>query len=578
MDISKIDFSYIELFDLSYESAESVFGIDPIAAPAKKQKKIRKYIQQNYIDSEIYSPACPEVMQYVGKEVSDKDFIEFIKACHDYVQINGTHKKQLFNEFSTDFSEEVKAALWALLERDCHLGNFRMVGENAQIDVDNGAGYDRTLTLVNATGVPKGRVDNLSFEHGSLIKQDYEYILSGEAEDYDEDSSNFFSIRFTDAKVDIVLSKAGEGLFMQTPWTHLESIAVDIFDKYIYLPAEYLNDREREILPLIAEISKLSYWAVIPDEFKSVGFPQLRAYIVKYGYNELLPLVERLEKEYFDGNKKYSIIEKLTSKLNTQKYEPLWRELYNILVESQAEYPSRTELFCPTELLNETRSNIQKLMEAHGYSGEYPDFVKKGAIRGIRLAESYDENHFVGHEKNVVYHIHCTEEYFGEHLMIQFLCGTELLKKNETAGDVYSCVFNAKGRRLFQTMSYESEYINFNGEVETQDLEQRVEIAVKKAELIKLTKEERREIGDVELDFWQRFLIGFLAIIVLGFVAGVICTVGFMLLGVILCLIFAIPQAIPDMFTDLPWWKFFLFAWALLDGAMVLIIVFEKRK
>lgn len=572
MDVSEIDFSYIELFDLSYENSKLFFGVEPIAASAKVQKKIRKWIEKKYIEGEIYPPSCPEVMQYIGKEVSNEIFFEFIKACHDYVQLNGTHKKQLFDEFSTDFSEEVKAAFWALLERDCYCSNSKAV-EKAQINVDYGPGYDRTLTLVKATGIPKGRIDNLYFENGSLIKQDYEYILSGEAENFGEELTTPFSIRFTDAKVDITLSRADEQMFMGTPWMHLEAIAVDIFDKYIYLSDKYLNDKEKEILPLIAEISKLSYWAMIPDEFKSAEFPQLKAYIAKFGYDELLPLVENLEKEYFNENKKYRVVEKLVSKLNTQKFEPLWRELYNILVNTQEEYPSRVDLLCPTNLLNETRSNIQKLMEAHGYSGQYPDFVKKGEIRGVCLTESYDKSYLIGAEKNVVYHIHCTEEYFSEHLMVEFLCGTELLKKDEVAGDIYSCMFNAKGRRLFKTMSYESDYIN-DGELETQDLEQRVQIAVKKAELIKLTKEERKEFGDFDSPFWLLLLIS----IAIGGVISIISTIGFMLIGVILCLIIAHPQFIPDMFTEIPWWKNFLLEWAILDIAIVFMAMFIKRR
>lgn len=573
MDVSKIDFRCIETFNLSHEMAKNVFKADPIAASARKQKKIRKWVEKNYIEDEMFPTSCPEVMQYIDKEVSDKDFFEFIKACHEYVQINDTNKKRLFDKFSADFSDGVKSAIWKLLKDGIFYSNFRRVGTDAQIDLEFGSGYDRTLTLINASGIPEGSFDCLHFLCEPFVRQDDKYILSGEAENFGEELTTPFSIRFTDAKVEITLSRADEQTLMGTPWAWLESIAADILDKHIFLPDKYFNDKEKEILPLIAEISKLSYWAMIPDEFKSAEFPQLKAYIAKFGYNELLPLVENLEKEYFNENKKYRVVEKLVSKLDNQKYEPLWREMYNILVKTQEEYPSRVDLFCPTDLLNETRSNIQKLMEAHGYSGQYPDFVKKGEIRGVRLTESYDKSYLIGAEKNVVYHIHCSEEYFSEHLMVEFLCGTELLKKDEVAGDIYSCLFNAKGRRLFKTMSYESDYIN-DGELETQDLEQRVQIAVKKAELIKLTKEERKEFGDFDSPFWLLLLIS----IAIGGVISIISTIGFMLIGVILCLIIAHPQFIPDMFTEIPWWKNFLLEWAILDIAIVFMAMFIKRR
>ncbi|MCH5303294.1 MAG: DUF3878 family protein [Ruminococcus sp.] len=571
MDISKIDKNLIERFDSSYTIAEYVFGVEPIAASAKTQKKIRKWIEKNYIGDEIYHQ---NVMRYIGKEVSDKRFLEFIKACHDQIQLNGTRKKQLFDKFSVDLTEEVKNAIWELLEYDVYCSNVRKAGNDAQINVGYTTGCERTLTLVNASGIPEGRIDCLSFENGAFIKQDDEYILSGEVENYEEDLSTSFSIRFTDAKIDTPLFRADEQLFLDTPWDYLESIAGAILDKYI-LSAEYLNDREKELLPLIAEISKLSYWRYIPDEFKSADFTQLKFYIIRFEYNELLPLVEVLEKEFFDENKKERIIKKLVSKLNTQKYEPLWREIYNILVKSQENYKSKETVCCQKELLKETRSNIQRLMEFHGYSGQYPDFTKKGSTRGVHLAESYDMSYFVGAKKNVVYHIHCIEEYFNEYFTIQFLCGTELLKKNENAGDIYSCLFNAEGRRLFQTISYESDRVNFDGERETDDLEQRVQIAVKKAELIKLTKKEREEIMGYDFTYWKLFLLVFIG---MGGLFGIFMTIGLILIGIVLCLIFAMPQKIPSMFLEIPWWSLFLLAWVLFGGAMGVITVLAKRK
>ncbi|MGN1160655.1 MAG: DUF3878 family protein, partial [Candidatus Fimenecus sp.] len=515
-----------------------------------------------------------EVMYYIGKEVENEDFFKFLKACHDQIQLNGTQKEQLFDKSSAALIEEVKSAIWALLEHDTYCNNIRKVGTDAQIDVYDGECYTRTLTLINAADIPEGKIDCLSFENGSLIKQDEEYILFGEAENYEEDLPTPFAIRFTDARVDVTLFRADEQIFSETPWMHLQSVAGSILSKYI-LPGEYLNDSEKELLPLIVEISKLSYWTYIPDEFSSADFSQLKSYIVKFEYKELLPFIENLEKEFFNDNKKDRIIKKLMSKLNTQKYEPLWRELYNILVESQSDYLSKAVVCCPTELLNETRLNIQKLMESHGYSGKYPDFVKKGDIHGIRLADSYDLSYFIGAEKNATYYIHCTEAYFNQHLTIQFICGTELLRKNETSGDIYSCLFNAKGRRLFQTISYESGYVNLDGEYESDDLEKRVKIAVKKSQLVKLTKEERKEIYGFDIPYWKLFLFVF---IVMGGLYGIFMTIGFMLIAIVACLVFAEPQTIPSMFTDLPWWAVFLSTWILFGGAMGIVTVLAKRK
>ena len=154
-----------------------------------------------------------------------------------------------------------------------------------------------------------------------------------------------------------------------------------------------------------------------------------------------------------NSKKRENRIRKLVSRLNSQKYEPLFRELYGRIARSQEEYPVRAEACCPPELLREKRAKIQTGMESLGYTGSYPDFIKCGTIRGIHPVGSYEKLYFVGMEKRAVFHIHCREFVVGEGLGIEFLCGTELLRKGESAGDICSCLFNAGGRRYFKTVS-----------------------------------------------------------------------------------------------------------------------------
>lgn len=557
MDISKIDMSFIELFDLIYTVAKCVFEVEPAQAPAKTQKKIRKWVEKTYIDGGDYPT---EVMHYIGKGVGNEDFFKFLKACHEHILLNRTHKKQLFDNSCAGLTEDVRTVLWALLEGDACCGNIRKAGADIQIDLESGACYDRTLTLINSSLISDQETDCLSFVNGTLVKRDGEYSLFGE--DYD--------IRFTDARVDVSIYRADEPI-SGTPWVYLTSVASDILDKYASSD-KYLNDREKELLPLIVDIGKLSYGALIPDEFRLDDLSCLKSYIYKFGYDELLPLFESLENRSLDISRKNRIVNKLIFKLNTQKYEPLWRVLRNIIAASQSDYLSKAAARCPAEL-QEARGSIQKLMESHGYSGGYPDFVKKGAIRGIRLAESYDLSYFVTAEKNVVYRIHCTEQYFDGHLIIRFICGTELLRKNETTGGIYSCLFNAKGRRFFKTVCCESGHVNADGEYETDDLEQAVGVAVKRAELLKLTKEERKKF-DGNISYWIIFLFMF---IVMGGLFSVFMTVCFMLIAAV-CGLVTQPQAIPSIITGIPWWKLFLLAWILYGGAMGILTVLAKRK
>ena len=313
---------------------------------------------------------------------------------------------------------------------------------------------------------------------------------------------------------------------------------------------------------------------MIPEEYQKETFPLLRSHIADFGYWELLSYVARREKEFFQRKKEERATRALLSRLNKQKYEPLWRKLYGLLVESQKGYPPKASVCCAEEA-EEARREISRLLGEQGYTGAYPDFVKTGSIRGLRLAEAYGQSHFIAAEKRAVYHIHCTEVAYSGRLMIEMLCGTELLKKGEEPGDVYSCTFDAKGRRLFKTVTYEKERMNMNGEVAADDLEARCRIAVKRTELLALTKEEQKELFGFDFSWKTVFLWAFM---VMGGLFGLLMIAGMMLLSALICLLVGQPGAILEMLTELPWGKLFLLVWLLFGGSMGAITVLTKRR
>ena len=569
MNIANIDIDYIEFFSLCYEMAKNIYEVEPVDATPKMQRKIRKWFDKTYLKNEELSV---ETENFIDKDMSDLEFIQFLKECYDYIQANGTEKKQRFDKFACDLSEEVKSVIWDLVNSEFFCDDIQKTGDCVQINVDFCDGYDRVLTLMNVSGVPEKDYDQISFENGSLEKVNDTYVLAGEVENYEDETTRPFAISFTDAKVDVVLYNSTAQSFNENPWCHLQSVAGSIVDKHS-LSEKYLNDKEKEIFPLCAEISRLSYWAFM-EQGTQLYFPKLKSYISKHGFDELLLLIEKMENN-LDDKQRDKAKKNLVNKLNMKKYEPLWREVYELIADSQKEYPERVSAFCSAEQLNEERAKIQVLMEAHGYSGKYPDFVKCGSLSGVRLAESYDISYFVARQKNVAYHIHCTEEYFCEHLRIEFLCGTQILKKNESVGDIYSCLFNSKGKSFFKTAYYESGFIDDDGEEKSDNLESRVQIAVKRAELKKLTKEEYKEIEGFILPFWKTFLLFFT---LMGGLFAVFMTPAFMFIEVLSCVIVGQANMIPEVFLDTPWWMIFSFCWISFGGAMGLITALVKTR
>ena len=567
LDISSIDISLIRLLASDYNCAMEHFGTEPIYASGKLQRKIRKWLDKNYLCHYVFPEA---VLKFTNKNASDADVITFTKECFDYIEAFDEQKKQLFDAASADLSDEVKEVIWEMLSGATCLREFFKIGEDIKLCLSFGSGYDYSIIFVNASGFPDGLFENFYFANGSLTKQDDVYCLTGETEDY-SDNTEKFTLKFTDAKIHFVAYKLEEQSFNNSPWFHLEYIASSILDKNDLSPS-FVNEQEKALIPLIKEVCNLSYF-----RYTSIGngnkFVNLRKYIDKYHFNELLPLIEKAENLTFESKNRGRVLDKINTLLNKQKYEPLWRAIFDPIVESQKEYPTRTEIYCSEEELQQTRNDIQRLMESLGYSGSYPDFQKCTSLRGLRLEDSYNKSYFISNEKTVICRIHCTEEYFMGRFSVEFLCATEFVRDNEPAKDVYSCLFDCGGKRLFSTVRYNSE--NVYDEEESPDLAQIVEIAAKTAELKKLTRQERSHVMNPDFPSWKLFCLIF---IVLGGLFGVFMTVGFMLIELLVALIFGEIHEFPSLFMSTPWWMILAFCWASFSGIMGIITVIAKLK
>lgn len=347
-------------------------------------------------------------------------------------------------------------------------------GDDLLIHVEHCGSYDRFLTLTNVHTTPELTSDYISFiDDGEFYDHPGKYCLTGAMVNTEDNTTTPIAIYFTDAKVDITISKAGIFCLIQSPWEYLQIVAYDILAKD-FLPGCHLGEAEKELLPLILEIAKLHQLTIIPYELSTSDFTQLKFYVNKYGFDKISAYLEKIEKEKFRSKKQSRLIKKMVRELNTKKCEPLWREFFDKLMASQSSYAPKADIYCGEEALSGLRAHIQSLMEQHGYSGTYPDFTKTK-------------------EKKVVCHIHCVEEFFGvRFMMVGFWCGIEFLTDNEKPGDIFSCLFNTKGRRFFKVICYETEYISEENKILSDDLDTYVQIAAKKAELLKLSKDEKK--------------------------------------------------------------------------------------
>ncbi len=571
IDISKLRGEFISKLAGAYLHATVVFGTDPIEASEAKQRKIRKWISNQYIE---LVHELPEEANIFSIENSDKDVLLLLKECVD-LEKSLTKKKE--DKFEVDFStveETAKSALRKLLQLE-FWPEIKVVGSDIKIITDDSPAFRRILTLKNVDAVPMGKegyyCQNLEMV---LKKEQNRFCFYGELEDPVEETAIPFALTFENAEVEIeVYNSCNNVTFWENPWDFLRTISFAIAMK-VDLPGNYCNSKEKDLLPLIKEIFALEYWMELPEQ-DLFSFSELKKSAQQYGYNKAEILLNKLETIKPGDIAFYKPAKKLIAILCEKQCEPLWRDIYNKIIESQAEYPNKVDSLCDKNLLASVRNDIQTLMESKGYIGTYPDFVKDGVLNGIHLEHSYNITYFVGMEKRVQYHIHCYESFEeNNYLTIQFLCGTAFLKKDEQETDVYDCLFNARGRRLFHTVHH---YIPLQTEedAEADNLENSITIAVKKAECTKLNKAEQKEYYGKLIPGWGMFWWIFL---ISGSMFGIAMTLIMMLLCIITTAVFGLFADIPEMLKTMPWGAVLAIAWIGFGGAMGIVEVLAHRK
>ncbi len=548
MELSKLSINQIELFSEAYSVAEEVFEVEPIFATLNQQKAIRKWVKKTYVDGE----EMPDnVLPFIDGSKTDQEFISFLHECYDYIEQHGTWKHQLFEKATSDFCDDVKKAFAYLLEEKGYCEETWKQEDKFIFRLESCETYVRNLILHLSEEMTIGQYDFLEFKEAQVKKNDNGYTLV--CFGVNSEGTEFpIAVRFVDATVEVHLYRAdcGGNYIFENPWETLSFMASDILSKKT-LGDRYLNRKEKEAVPLLKELKALSFWTSLGDE-EILDFSVLKSYAEKHQFRQLIPLFDKAIKTANDSAKS-----RLLNQLNQAACEPMWREVYALIVESQAGYPKRIDVY-DQEKLCQIRQQITRQLRALGYQGEYPTFKKTGPLKGIHLAYSYHQSYFVGMEKNVEYIVQCNEFLMADDsLAVEFISETALLKKNETITDIYSCAFNKKGRRLLKTHTCFYDQLSL--------IEQYVTIAVKRAECKKLNQSERKLLGTI-FD-WKDFVFCYL------FCGGLFATLMTLAMLIISCLMTIVILGIsyvPEMLREMPWLFVFLFCFVGFGGGMAI--------
>lgn len=562
MDISFLAEDNIRSLSMEYEFLQE----DPFRASSLR-KAMRRRIEDNIgLFYDFPQEAADRIFR-----LDDDDFFTLLKGCHEHEQVRREQRNKRFREASDGLNEDAGNVLIRILLSQSLYGSVAVSVRDNRILVKTG--FYQFLVLTGAEGLPDGDGTIRLCRNSELSRRDGKYVLPFEASD-----GTVTEISFAGLELRTEITRADELAYYSSPWEHLIGIARTIIDKELS-GQELYNESEKAVLPLCTELTKLVGYTIDGGAgFSAGGFPILKEYFGKYSLNKAVHLLDKisdLEASHQNIRKRIFLSQKLLSVLNMKENEPLWRELYETLCASQSGYQTTAEICCNEQKLHKIRDKIERLMKSYGYTGTYPEFEKKAPLQGVHLTESYGLSYFVTAVKNAVYRIRCLEDYEDGKLTVSFLYGTGLWKKGGEVTDFFSLTFNAKGKSRFGFVDFTTETASENGV--GGDLKEIVGIAVKKAELQKLTKKEYALSRSALYSPIRHFLSVFLF---MGGFFGIFFTIGMMIFGAVTCLIDGQPGEILSVLTDFRIWGFTLIAgWVGFGGAMgIITVAAEKRK
>ncbi len=437
--------------------------------------------------------------------------------------------------------------------------HIEQTDSRVEITIESTAAYKRTLIL---EGISKFQTQS---EYADIETQDLSYIeaeqcysYNGRCVEWNDGESPEFDIRFKAVRVEVQVYNCTAGTFFTTePWSMLSFCCCSLVAK-AELGKEYINESEKELLPVMRELDQFYRYNVV------CRFPILISIAERYGYDEVAKAFRLLDGKRAHG-KEYNKLEPLAKNfLSKEKYSPMWRELWDKVCESQKGYPNEVELCVDAGKLSKARAEITKRLREHGYGGEYPYFTKIAPIKGLRLAESYGLTYTVGFKKRVKFSVYCREQGHPDSVSFMFVTGTDLRKTH--GEDIYSCMFNTKGKTLSNSIACPDS----KGEL----LKKRIDIAVKKAELRSLTKEEQLWCDNAAKPF-----NAFSFFMIIGGLFAVFFTLAMMGFACIDAAITSGKDAIPELFdSPTPWVVMFVLSWIGFGLPMTVLKARAKKK
>lgn len=323
--------------------------------------------------------------------------------------------------------------------------------------------FDNSEIRLNGKALSDEKIE-IYYDTVQLIEKNGSYML--EIANYITDE--YYTVKFDNISVLLKAYSAESDnafwFFVSTPWDYVISLANSINAHFCYNVA---TQSEKEIFGLVKHLIGEKYLDAdtVPSELYHL--------IEKHNLKKSIPAPYDLTNPY----------------LCQKKYEPFWRDILNLISESQKDLPSYFEETVSKADFEKHKNMITAELESYGYSGTYPDFYKENSIIKPTLLKTYNLSYVIAFEKYVQHHIRCYSFSDNGVIHTTFFVGTVFQKKANVRSDIYSTMFDCNGKAVFSILSTVNAGAMSEGTYELRT-KNAIKAAVKKAELKKLDKEE----------------------------------------------------------------------------------------
>lgn len=435
-----------------------------------------------------------------------------------------------------DFPEQTAAVLKLLLSSEMDEHTIRWAGDGMRLECRCDMAFEYDVILRGASGLPEGE-GKWYFGTAVLSRDGAGYALTGTIENVRREEWIDVTLHFESAEAEVWAIRADLDLMHEDPWMNLSSVAFSIVRKEDCFP-RLVNDRERELLPLLRELAALK----LMGDHGSYAFPILKERLPA----EIVPMLEKLE-QTVEWEKLSRCSDRLSKTLRKLKYAPYWEDFHREIQASQLDYPDHdTE---NSEIVN----RITDYLLERGYEGSYPDFKKRGTVANSRWISADGRYFRVRKGQPLVSYVRFRASRFEGEDHASFFSGAELPGSEEPRG-VDFCRFCSDGTRFRSQV-----FFGFGPDCDS--FSEKLSVVVKNAELLPLNGAERKLNGKVSffaVFFWTFLLAG-------GFYA-IVFTPAFALVSYLIGRIFDGFGDFGAYLREFPWLQMFAGSWLLAGG------------